>query len=356
MLMPGQQFSNRSQDTGIVNQLQDLRVSVGQTWRFATTPAGMATVAEDLSGYRQRIDALKGRPADSGFNLPWPTYYSTLWGYLFGKEYEHTRTPLLVRALLPLTSVEQARLKTGEAGPVPDMPFAYAEYAEAFLHPFAVTTVLHIVIASGLPDGREASVLDGLLRLPLDGESVRQVRDGAPFPQALPFSAATDADGKSARFELVSGFVSLSAIHEAADPGPLAYRLASLYQKTATDKSQPMNTDRTAISVTDRQVGMLLPSETGRRAECLHHNITTLLACMGNLAAVVATEKATEACDWFQRQAALMLNHLYRREPLSGVNGIYKSRVAEMWIHHLNLAPAINRVNAETEPPPPALP
>ncbi|MGO8955767.1 MAG: hypothetical protein ACLQFR_00110 [Streptosporangiaceae bacterium] len=344
-----------------MNQLQDLRVSVGQTWRFTTTPAGMATVAEDLSGYRQRIDGLKSMPAGpagSGFNLPWPTYYSTLWGYLFGREYKNTRTPLLVRALLPLLSVEPARLKAVEkaAEPVPDMPFAYVQYSEAFLHPFAVTTVLHLLVGSGLPDGREASVLDGLLRLPLEGEPPRQVRDGAPLPEGLPFPAATDADGKNARFEQVSGFVSLSAIHQAAEPGPLSYRLASLYRKTATDKSRPMNTDHTAVSVTDRQVGILVPRETVRHAECLHHNITTLLACMENLAAVVVAEQVTEACDWFQRQAAVMLNHLYRRAPLPTVNGIYKSRVAEMWIQHRDLVPAINRVNGDAQPPPPALP
>ena len=62
------------------------------------------------------------------------------------------------------------------------------------------------------------------------------------------------------------------------------------------------------------------------------------------------------AADWYQRQAALQLNHLYRREPLPLVNGIYKSRVAEMWIKHRDLAAAINQVNAKAQSPPPALP
>jgi hypothetical protein len=344
-----------------MNQLQDLRLSVGKTWRFTTAPAGMATAAEDQSGYRHRIDALKGRPAEpagSGFDLPWPTYYSTLWGYLFGREYENTKTPLLVRALLPLLSIEPAELK--EVEPAPDMPFAYVQYCEAFLHPFAVTTVLHLLVPSGLADGREASVLDGLLTLALEGEPSRKVRDGAPLPERLPFPATTDADHKLARFEQVSGFVSLSAIHETAHPRPLSYRLASLYQKTAKGKtakrkSKRMNTDDTAVSVTGRHVGMLVPRITVRRAECLHHNITTLLACMENLAAVVRTEEVTEACDWFQRQAALMLNHLYRRAPLPTFNDIYKSRVAEMWIQHQDLIPHINRVNADAHTPPPVL-
>ena len=347
-----------------MNQLQDLRLSVGTTWRFTTTPAGMATVGEDLSKYRHRIDCLKGRPAGpagSGFNLPWPTYYSKLWGYLFGREYENTQTPLLVGALLPLLSMEPAELKEVESAP--DMPFAYVQSCEAFLHPFAVTTVLHLLVPSGLPDGREASVLDGLLKLALEGQPPREVRDGAPLPQRLPFPAAIDADGKLARFEQVSGFVSLSAIHETEHPRPLSYRLASLYQKTAKgkkkakSKSRRMNTDYTAVSVTGRHVGMLVPrgTVTVRRAECLHHNITTLLACMENLAAVVQTQQVTDAGDWFQRKAALMLNHLYRRAPLPAVNGIYKSRVAEMWIRHQGLVPHINRVNADAQQPPPAL-
>jgi hypothetical protein len=77
---------------------------------------------------------------------------------------------------------------------------------------------------------------------------------------------------------------------------------------------------------------------------------------MENLAAVVQAEKVTDACDWFQPRAALMLNHLYRRAPLPEVNGIYKSRVAKMWIRHQDLVPHINRVNADAQQPPPTLP
>ena len=121
------------------------------------------------------------------------------------------------------------------------------------------------------------------------------------------------------------------------DPQPLAYRLASLYQKTATDEGLPMNTDQSAIGVTGQHVAMLLPEDTQQpkqarsRLRCLHRNITTVLACIENMAAIVRPQ-ATDAADWYQRQAALLLNHLYRRKPLPVVNGIYKSRVAEMWI------------------------
>jgi hypothetical protein len=100
---------------------------------------------------------------------------------------------------------------------------------------------------------------------------------------------------------------------------------------------------------------MLLPERGRSRLECLHHNIAMLLACMENCAAVVG-RPGTEAAGWFQQQAALLLNYLYRRAPLPGADGIYKSRAAEMWIEHRGLASAINQVNAQAGTPPPELP
>ena len=158
--------------------------------------------------------------------------------------------------------------------------------------------------------------------------------------------------------------MSLSAIHETEHPRPLSYRLASLYQKTAKgkrkakSKSGRMNTDYTAVSVTGQQVGMLVPrgTVTVRRAECLHHNVTTLLACMENLAAVVQAEKVTDACRLVPAAGRADAQPSVRRAPLREVNGIYKSRVAKMWIRHQDLVPYINRVNANAQQPPPTLP
>ena len=333
--------------------LQDLRVSVGRTWRFVTSD-GVSTVSKDLRGYRRQIDVLKNGTGGNGFRLPWPEYRSTLWSYMFG-DYKNTRTTLLVCGLLPLLSDGMVEPRWLESQP--GVPFAHLESAEAFLHPFAVTTVIHLSLQApepGQAEGQEASLLDALLRHPLAAGQSGQVRDGAPV-SLLPALAAQDADHNPARYAPVSTFVSLSGVHQAADPQELAYQLASLYTKTASNKSQPMNTDQSAISVTSRRVAMLLPDGTQSRLVCLHHNITTLLACMENLAAVVP-QQATSACGWFQQQAALLLNCLYRREPLPVVNGIYKSRVAEMWIEHRSLASAINQVNAQADMPPPALP
>jgi hypothetical protein len=320
---------------------------------------GAVTVSEDLSGYRRHIDALKNGTDGDGFQLPWPEYRSKLWGYMFGDEYANTRTPLLVRGLLPLLcdSLVPARRLESPAGTA----LAYLESAEAFRHPFAVTTVLHFSLQAAGPGSaqeqdqdQERGMLQSLLCQPLVEGQPRQVRDGAPV-SLVPGLPAQDADHYPAQYELAGSFTSLSGVHQVDDPQALAYRLASLYEKTAADQGQPMNTAESAIGVTGQRVAMLLPKATRSRLDCLHRNITTLLACMENMAAIVKPQ-ATVAASWYQRQAALLLNHLYRREPLPVVNGIYKSRVAEMWIEQRDLAAAINQVNAQAYPPPPALP
>jgi hypothetical protein len=333
---------------------QNVRVSVARTWRFATS-AGSAAVATDGTGYRQQLNTLKSGSPITGFGLPWPPYRSTLWAYLFGDAYQNTRTRLLVGALLPLFAdgmIEEATLKAPSGGQA-----AVLYSCEAFLHPFAVTTILHLSLESWQAENQAARLLDGLLRHPLPDKTPGQVRDGIPLA-LFPRLSCQDVDGQSASFEPVGGFLVLSGLHTEADPGTLAYRLASLYQKSATDKSRPMNSDRSAISMTGRHVGMLLPRDMVRaesRIVCLHHNVATLLAYLENLATLLPAQ-TTQASKWFQDRAALMTNYFYRREPLPEINHIYKTRVAEMWIDHCGLAHAVNSVNTRMQPPPPALP
>lgn len=334
--------------------LQDLRVSVGQTWRFVTND-DTSTVSQDVNGYRGQIDALKNGADGNGFLLPWPRYRSRFWEYTFGRDYENTGSFALVNGLLPLLSEDL--IQPGWLRPRSGKPFAHLESAEAYFHDFAVTTVVHLFLPGpGLPEAQQASMLDELFRLPLAAGQPGQVRDGAPI-SLLPALPSRDADRKAARYELSGSFVSLSGVHRAADPMELAYRLASLYTDTASDKSQPMNSGQSAISVTAGRVGMLLPERARPRLECLHRNITMLLACMENFAAVLQSQDRTTAYRWFQQQAALLLNCLYRREPPPGARGIYKSRAAELWIAHRGLAAAINTVNAQAPAtPPPGLP
>jgi hypothetical protein len=348
--------------------LQDLRVSVGRTWRFVTRD-DTSTVSKSLGGYGRQIDALKNEAGEDGFKLPWPDYRGKFWVYMFGRDYESTATTQLVCGLLPLLSENLIN-----PGPLPSRsgdPFASLDCAEVYLHPFAVTTVVHYSLhppagpeedGQSLPppggqeeDDRQAAMLDEFFRLSLAADQPGQVRDGMPL-SLLPSRATRDADGNPASYRPTGGgFVLLSGVHDEANPRALAYRLASLYTDTASDKSQPMNSDLSAISVTGGRVAMLLPRRGRTRLECLHHNIAMLLACMENSAAVVG-RPGTEAAGWFQQQAALLLNSLYRREPLPGADTIYKSRAAELWIEHRGLADAINQVNARAGKPPPSLP
>jgi len=98
-----------------------------------------------------------------------------------------------------------------------------------------------------------------------------------------------------------------------------------------------------------------MEGKAGRRP-ARYRRVCTLLACIQNIAAVVGPQP-TRAADWFQRQAALLLNCLYRRRPLplDGFGSIYKSRVAQLWIDHTELADAINQVNARADQPVPVL-
>ena len=77
---------------------------------------------------------------------------------------------------------------------------------------------------------------------------------------------------------------------------------------------------------------------------------------MENMAAIVrpqATEALRLVCSDRPPYCSIACT---ARIPLPEVDDIYKSRVAGMWIDHRGLAAAINRVNAQAQPPPPALP
>ena len=127
--------------------LQDLRLSVGRTWRFVTSDDAV-TVSEDLSGYRRQIDMLKNESGGDGFRLPWPAEYSSrLWRYMFGDDYTSTPSKRLVCGLLPLLRDDMVQPRSLESPP--GTVLAWLDPAEAFRHPFAVTVVLNFSRAGG---------------------------------------------------------------------------------------------------------------------------------------------------------------------------------------------------------------
>jgi hypothetical protein len=349
---------------------QNVTMSVGKTWRFVTSN-GAAAAAIDRSGYREQLGQLKNGTQTGIGGLPWPPYRSTLWSYWFGEGYQEMLNKVLVGSLLPL-----ATERGYEAAPVAivpgndysanptvltsasNEPIALLTTRDAFIHPFAITTLLHLSVIA-VPDegGRAADFFSEVLHHPQKDKPELQVRDGMPIETLGPLPEQ-DVDEQPAGFTPSGGFLLLSGLHTETDPGPLAYQLASLYQKTAAGKSQPMNTDRSAISITDRSVAMLLAADgslAASRARCLHRNTATLQAYMENLATLLPAT-TTPSSNWFQGRAALMINSLVRRRPVPGSSSIYKSRVAEMWINHRELAATVNAINDREQAGVPALP
>lgn len=326
--------------------LQSVRVSVGRTWRLAR-PSGESDTAWDDTAYVRRLRELNTPGESESFRLPWPVYPSTLWAHLCGPSYRTRRASVLRDAMVPFFR-ELLLTGTDPRRPIP---------SEVMLHPFAATTVVHMEIDAVEPwptDPDASALLNAVLRRPLPtaAHPDRRLADGLTIEDVGGRPTAAFG-GIPAAYDDVGRFMFWSGLHqESADPGALAYRLASLFEKSATDRSRPMNTDGSAISVTGRSVAFVLPraqTSAGERVRCLHRNMTTLLAYAQNLLTLVSGSGAvgvSPACRPFQARAAAMLNALYRNTPLPGADDIYKSRLAELWIGHLGREAAIDAVNA----------
>ena len=327
--------------------LQQLRISVGATWRLATDE-GRTTVLVDKTGYRAEFNRLKDGNATGPLALPWPSYKSTFWTAMLGGPYASVASYRLVAALTP-TRVERPLGQPVDGIGRPAM-------LEVLSHPFAVSTMVHFdLLDVPVDDGAVAELVSGFLRQPV-GTTGRQVRDGVSLDEIV-HSSTTDADGHAAAHQACGSFVLLSGLHhEAPDPPALAAGLASLFQ--ANPAASRMHTTGTGIAVTDAKVGIVLPRNAlraGVRMGCLHHNQALLLAMMENMAAVVQPAPSI-AAGWFQSQAALVLNSLYRRVPIPEVNGVYRSRLAELWLRERHLVDAINTASQNLPTAPPALP
>jgi hypothetical protein len=332
--------------------LQQLRISVGRTWRLTTSGTGRATASVDLRSYKNEdLNGLKGAASSADFGLPWPEYRSTFWRAMLGKPYDNVATRDLVALLLPAR--RESPLGATVVGARCDPRL------EVLRHPFAITTIAHFDLADvALASEQDAAQhLDDFLRQPL-GATGGEVRDGAPLDWA-PQGPDRDADEVAAVFEDSGAFVLLSGLHqEAPDPQSLAANLASLFQG-ATGTGLPMRTKGSAISVSASNVGFVQPRNflrAGPRLRCLHHNQALLLAYLQNLITLVPGPTTFVAAE-FQPLAARVLNHLYRREPLQtrSTVGIYRSRLAELWLQKQGLTTKINTLTDRMRNPPPPL-
>lgn len=322
--------------------LQAVRLSIGRTWRFVT--AESACVDDDLSAYRNRVDALKSGEVSADYELPWPPYRSRFWAYMFNPSYRETRSATQVAALLPLRwqgSLPAAAGANGYRTPVE---------VEAVRHPFALTALAHLELTIPEPwptDAEASAVLRSMLRSSLTGTS--QVQDGVPL-NVLPALPTTEFQGRPARFEDVGNFVVLSGLEDGSDAKTLASSLALRFDDAPDpDKAHPLRTRAGAICVSGNTVGLVLPSTLPRaeqRSLCLHHNVTLLLTYLQNLATLTPSAP-TVSCEWFRGRAAAVLNHLYRRTPMPQTGSVYKSRLTELWLTERGVTAAVNALTPE---------
>jgi hypothetical protein len=306
-----------------------VRVTVGRTWRF---DAGGSTCADvDPSAYRRRFDELKSpAPREADFGLPWPPYRSNVWRYLYSPEYQNTSSGDLVATLLP-TRWETTRIVPPRAVGV-----------EGVRHPFGLTTLAHVdLTASDWTDRAAASAqLLDVLRTSI-GSTL--LTDGVPFSE-VPSLPGRSFEGSRLTLVPAGQFVALSGIHDEADGCAIASVLARLFDDVPdATKASDMRSPRAAISVRGGNVGLTLPADLPRAAQklrCLHHNTTMVLAHLQNLSTIL-TGTTTASADWYQKRAASVLSHLYRRAPLAESGSVYKSRLPELWLGARGLGPAI---------------
>jgi hypothetical protein len=329
--------------------LQQLRISIGTTWRYARAD-GTATVDADLRSYKEWLNQLKTGPVD-GFTLPWPAYRSTFWRGVFGGPYDFIDTRTLVAALVPGRR-EGDRDGAHNGALVPRL--------EVLWHPFAATALAHYQLdpADDGPadDTAVATRLDDFLRQPSTAAG-RQLRDGVNASE-LPPRPGTDFTGDQAAPVQCSTFMVVSALHqEAPDPKAVAAGLALLFQAASTD-AEALRDPGGAVAVRSGRVGLVLPRNSfkaGMHLRCLHHNQALLLAQIESLASVLSGP-ASVAAERYRPMAALMLNCLYRRAPHPATGSVYKARLSELWVAHRGLAPKINGAATTLDNPPPPLP
>ncbi|GAA0250609.1 hypothetical protein GCM10010492_58510 [Saccharothrix mutabilis subsp. mutabilis] len=318
-------------------------MTVGRTWRFTSGPSAAST--HDRSGYRNRINQLRQAAPDVDFGLPWPEYRSWFWTYMLNGDYRRSRSHNLVAALLPLT----------RRGSLPGTPETCFEIGyEALLHPFALTTLVHLQLTdttSWSNPGEAYERLHATLCGPLVAGG--QVRDGLPraWLTNLP---ATDLSGDPLDFREAGRFTLVSGLHQAvADPDALAAHLTPLFDGTTARRTERLRTDRSALSATGDNIGFVLPHDlprAGQRARCLHQNYATMLGYVQNLATLTQTAAVAAGQWWFQQRAAIILNHLCRREKLPETGSIYQSRLPELWIRHRGITGAIDRLTPPSVP------
>jgi hypothetical protein len=332
--------------------IRQLSITVGRSCRFARD-TGQSTALYNKPRYKELLNELKNDPATgAGLMLPWPTYRSGLWKNMFQVEYHKTPTELLVGGLMPLLYERDGMV--------------------AVIQPFGLTTL----VTDGPHDVADADVPEWLverLRQPIEGSGT-QLRDGAPasFVNDLP---TLDSLGEPYEYAETGTFIVLSAL---SNEPALAARtaeaevLASLFESAPTRPAVPATGEadsvklrrRSGVASSSSRLGIAFPTALPRapeRLKCFHHNVSTLIAILVNLAGLMANEP-TQPAAWYRTRAAQLVSALYFGEPLvrspdvaATPTSIYKSRAARVWIDERNLATLANPI-LMSQPGTPLLP
>jgi hypothetical protein len=324
-----------------VSAVNELNVSVGATYAFLQTDSGRRTTIQSRTQYTEAMRHIDDNLVAGAYGLPWPRYESTFWSYMVGPEYEDAEANVLATVMTPFYCIRQVP----RSGPL------VRARCEAFLHPFALTIVLHIALGrSHVWTANEdcAKALDATLRYEILGNRLSR---GLPVDACPPLPDA-DADTLPYAPHRTSRFVLLTTLGDKSALKKLAYHLASRFTRIGSDppsntSAELLGSSGSAFSIHNDTIGIAMSREAFRAhsfASCYHRNIATLVAMLQNLGTLPG-HAPTEATRWYQDRSALLLNCLSRGVSLPPTGpGVYKSMIAPRWIEQKGWITAIDGV------------
>lgn len=325
---------------------QDLRITIIRAWTFADSTGGPATTMS-VSAHRARYAQIRSLPPGGRLRLPWPPFRSNFWFHqLGGSTYESTEPPLLVGALVPLRVVVRATFSH---------PWSvHRPLAELYLEPFGVWTsiTVDLIGAVSQQDPNLAAAVEAALKGEFalaDQPPSSQLRDGLSPAAVLTELGEELWPG----LDLIeAGAVRLLSDRiEAGECKDEAKRLFAGHQAPGDVEAHPLKQTEGAFAASSSRVGLALSNGSGAapRLKCLHHNQALLLGHLLLLGAEVRQQVPAGGLR-YQDLAARVLNHLHRGVNLELLDsgapkrlGIYRSRIAPVWLDGTGLSPVVNQ-------------
>lgn len=325
---------------------RDVRVSVVKAWLFADDD-GRPSMTATISRHRAQYAQLMSAPTTDPLRLPWPPFRSNFWHRQLGSEQYRSIPPQqLVGALVPLRAVIPVSF---------DHPGSVsAPLAEIYVEPFGIWTsvTVDLIGVGDIDVPALAEVVDGALKTPVvvgETERASPLRDGLSPEDVL---AHVGQDLWPGQRLTEAGTVRLLSSRIVADQcDDEAKRLHAGFQAPGNLDVHQLSQTKGAFAATSTRIGLALSDGAGAaaRVKCLHHNQTLLVGHLLLFGAFARQEVPAEG-QRYQDLAARMLNHLYRAEAIvvhdggtPRTLGVYRSRIAPVWLDTNDLAPVIDR-------------